>query len=139
MIPKDLSIDDISIGDQASFDQVWSKKDVQAFAELCGDMNPIHIDAEYAKTTKFGRPIVHGMLLGAACSKLLGMQLPGKRCLYLKQSLTFKKPVFIDDAVTVHGIVESKSSSTQILEIKISIMKADEEVAGGTAVVQVLT
>jgi len=95
MIPKDLSIDEISVGDQASFDQVWSKKDVQAFAELCGDMNPIHIDAEYARTTKFGRPIVHGMLLGAACSKLLGMQLPGKRCLYLKQSLTFKKPVFI--------------------------------------------
>jgi acyl dehydratase len=66
------------------------------------------------------------------------MHLPGKRCLYLSQTLLFRKPVFIGDMIMVQGIVRAKSESTRVLEIGISITKNHEEVLNGTAMVQVL-
>lgn len=138
MNPKDLSIDDISVGDSVSFDRTWTDEDVRMFALLSKDMNPLHLDEKYARTTKFKQRVVHGMLVGSACSELVGMHLPGKRCLYLRQTLSFKKPVFIGDTVTVRGIVKTKSVSTGILEISILIKKRDDEVVDGTATVQVL-
>jgi len=136
--PKDLTLNMIKVGDTASFERAFSDDDVRTFARLSGDENPLHLDDTYAKTTKFGRRIVHGMLLGGLCSALVGMYLPGKRCLYLGQTLTFKKPVFIGDLVTVSGTVVSISASTRIVEIEISMRTKDGEVASGTATVQVL-
>ncbi len=135
---KDLSINDISVGDSVSFNRTWTDEDVRAFALLSRDMNPLHLNEEYARTTKFKHRLVHGMLVGSACSELVGMYLPGKRCLYLRQTLSFKKPVFIGDTVTVHGVVKTKSLSTGILDISISITKGDDEVIDGMATVQVL-
>lgn len=138
MKPKDLSINEISVGDSASIERVWSEEDVRAFATLSGDENPLHLDDEYASKTKFKKRLVHGMLLGSACSALLGMHLPGKRCLYLRQTLNFRKPVFIGDRVKIQGIVKDKSSSTGIVSIHISITKDGVLVADGVATVQVL-
>ena len=139
MIPRDLTIDDIKIGDSASFERSFSEKDVDDFAKLSGDSNPLHTDEAYAKTTKFKRRIVHGMLVGSLCSALVGMQIPGKRCLYLSQTLDFRKPVFIGDKLTVNGVVRSKSLSTRMIEIEIIIKNdAEETVLKGIAKVQVL-
>ena len=138
MKPKNLSIDDINIGDSASFDRIFTESNVKLFSKLSGDMNPLHIDKRYAKTTKFKHRIVHGMLVGSLCSTLVGMYLPGKKCLYLGQILWFKKPIFIGETVTVRGIVVSKSVSTGIIKISISIMRGADEVTSGEAVVQVL-
>ena len=138
MEPKDLSFDAIAVNNTASFERTISEKDVRAFAELTGDMNPLHLDETYAAETPFKHRLVHGMLLGGLCSTLVGMYLPGKRCLYLGQTLVFKKPVFIGDTVHVEGVVTAKSIATRILTIAVSIRKGEEDVVTGEATVQVL-
>ena len=100
-------------------------------------MNPLHVDDRYAKTTKYGRRVVHGMFLAALVSQLIGMQLPGKRSLLVSETLAFKKPVYIGDTVVVKAVTASKSSSTRLVELSISIARAAEVVAAGNAVVRV--
>jgi len=138
MKPKNLSIEDIQVGDSASFDRVFSEQDVADFARLSGDENPLHMDEAYAADTKFKHRLVHGMLIGSLCSQLVAMHLPGKRCLYLSQTLFFKNPLYINDIVSVSGTVETKSVSTKMLDIAISIKKGSTEVLKGTARVQLL-
>jgi acyl dehydratase len=138
MEARDLVMEDIQVGDAASFDRLWTEEDVSMFAKLSGDTNPLHMDDEYAQTTQFKGRLVHGMLVASLCSTLVGMYLPGKKCLYLSQTLTFKKPVFIGDTVSVTGVVISKSSVTKLLSISISIRNGKEEVVAGDARVQIL-
>ncbi|MEK7608031.1 MAG: MaoC family dehydratase [Patescibacteria group bacterium] len=138
MTPRDLSFNDIAVGMNDSFERTISEEDVRAFSILTGDENPLHMDETYAATTKFGRRLVHGMFVASLTSTLVGMYLPGKRCLYLREHLDFKKPVFIGDTVSVRGEVIQKSDATGILEIAVSITKGDETVVEGTATVQVL-
>lgn len=138
MTPRDLSFDDIKIGDTATFSRTWVEKDIQQFAELCGDKNPLHMDESYAKTTQFKQRVVHGMLVGSLCSTLVGLYLPGKHSLYLKQDFSFKKPVFIGDTTEIFGIVVSKSESTRIIFLSIIIKKEQEVVIEGNASVQVI-
>ena len=132
------TIEQVKVGDKAFFERVFTEQDVKDFAKLSGDFNPLHTDASYAKTTKFGRPLVHGMLLGSLCSAFVGMHIPGKRCLYLGQTLVFKKPVFFGDTIKVEGVVEQVSVATGIVVILISMKKGREEVVNGLATVQVL-
>lgn len=74
----------------------FSQQQVNAFAELSGDTNPIHTDAAYAATTIFRKPIIHGFLSGSVFSKVLGTLFPGEGTIYLKQSMEFKGPLFVD-------------------------------------------
>ena len=138
MNAKDLNLEDIQVGQAASFERTFTEADVQAFAELSGDTNPLHMDPAYAGSTKFGQRLVHGMLIASLCSALVGMYIPGKKCLYLGQTLSFKRPVFIGDTVTVTGRVESVSSSTRIVSIEINITKQGEDAVTGVATTQVL-
>jgi len=138
MEARDLTLEQIQIGDSAQFERAITAEDIAAFATLSGDANPLHTSEAYAQTTPFGRPLVHGMLLGSLFSSLVGMYLPGKRCLYLGQTLQFKKPVFAGDTVMVSGIVTTKSESTRILTIETTIAKNGEAAVTGIATVQVL-
>ena len=138
MTPADLSIEDIRIGDSASFTRTFSEEEVTLFSKLSGDENPLHMEDAYAETTRFKRRLVHGMLVASACSALVGMRLPGKRCLYLAQTLSFKKPVYIGDTLTVRGVVTTKSASTGVVTIAISIKKGEDEVMSGLATVQII-
>jgi 3-hydroxybutyryl-CoA dehydratase len=74
---------------------------VNQFAQLSGDFNPIHIDPEYAKSTFFGKPIAHGMLVSSFFSTLIAQEYPGPGSIYLKQELNFLKPCFIDETINV--------------------------------------
>jgi acyl dehydratase len=74
----------------------FTQAQVEAFAALTGDDNPVHLDAEFAAGTPFGRPIVHGMLAAAVFSKLLGTRMPGNGTLYLQQQLEFRKPMYVE-------------------------------------------
>ena len=78
-----------------------TKKMVEDFANVSQDKNPIHLDKEYAKNTIFKKRIVHGMLLGGFISALIGNEFPGNGSIYLNQSLSFKKPVYIDETVDI--------------------------------------
>ena len=90
----------LKIGDSASGTKTFTDPDVRIFADISGDKNPIHVEAEYAAKTRFGRRLVHGILTGGLISALLGMQLPGPGSIYIKQTLNFRAPVYIGDTVT---------------------------------------
>ncbi len=138
MEARDISFEDIHVGDTATFSRTWSEKDVLDFAEISGDTNPLHVDEEYAKTTMFKQRLVHGMLLGSLCSQFVGMYIPGKKCLYLNQTLAFKKPVYIGDTVDVRGEVVAKSDATKIITIAITMTKGEEVVVVGESHAQVI-
>ncbi|WP_266367312.1 MaoC family dehydratase [Tellurirhabdus rosea] len=74
----------------------FSQADVEEFARVTGDNNPLHLDAEYAAQTPFKRPIIHGMLGASIFTKVLGTEFPGYGSVYLKQTLEFLRPMFVD-------------------------------------------
>ena len=92
-------LEDLEVGMTDSIAKQISAKDVDIFANLSGDTNPIHLDAEYAQSTAFGKRIVHGMFSAALISAVAGTKLPGYGGIYLSQDLKFRKPIFIDDKV----------------------------------------
>lgn len=91
----------------------FSQDEVNRFAEVTGDKNPVHTNAEYAAKTLFKRPIMHGMLSASLFSKVFGTLFPGEGTIYLKQSLNFLKPMYVDtkyDAVfTVKEVIKDKN------------------------------
>ena len=103
-----LNINQITIGQSASFSKTITETDVYMFAGISGDLNPAHINEEYAKNTLFKGRIVHGMLVSSLISAVLAMQLPGPGTIYLKQDLKFLAPVRISDTVTATCTVTQK-------------------------------
>jgi 3-hydroxybutyryl-CoA dehydratase len=88
------------VGDVVSDSVEITEQIVNDFAEVSGDKNPIHLDEVYAKTTRFGRRVAHGMFSAALISRVLGMKL-GSGGIYLGQTLKFTAPLFIGDTATV--------------------------------------
>lgn len=86
----------VKIGDTYELDLSFTQSQVDAFAEITGDKNPIHIDAQYAANTPFKRPIVHGFLSAAVFSRVFGTLFPGEGTIYLYQDMKFLAPVFVD-------------------------------------------
>lgn len=93
------TINELNIGDEATFQKTLSESDVYLFAGITGDQNPAHINDIYAKDTRFGKRIVHGMLTSSLVSSILGMQLPGPGTIYLGQTLKFLSPVYFGDTI----------------------------------------
>jgi 3-hydroxybutyryl-CoA dehydratase len=92
-------------GDTASFSKTITEADVVLYAGLSGDTNPLHLDAEYARSTRFGQRIAHGMLTAALISTVIGTKLPGPGAIYAGQTLRFLKPVFVGDTITATATV----------------------------------
>jgi len=98
---RNRTFDELRIGDSASLARTLTRKDIELFAVMSGDVNPAHVDEEYARSDMFHKVIAHGMWSGALISTVLGTQLPGPGTVYLGQSLRFLKPVGLGDTVTV--------------------------------------
>lgn len=113
-----LDYADIDEGNVYTFEKFISQEDVNSFAALTGDYNPLHVNKEFGEKSRFNNTIVHGMLAGSLFSTLVGIYCPGEKCLYVSQTLKFKKPVFPGDNVTVKGTVVSKNDSVKIVTIK---------------------
>jgi 3-hydroxybutyryl-CoA dehydratase len=96
---KGVFFEDLSVGQEASLSNTVSEANIVAFAEISGDRNPVHLDADYAATTMFKERIAHGMLSAAYISAVFGMKLPGPGAIYMSQTLKFKAPVKIGDTV----------------------------------------
>lgn len=96
---KGKTINEIRVGDKEFFQKTISETDVYMYAGITGDLNPAHINEEYAKGTMFKGRIVHGMLTAGLISSVLGMKLPGPGTIYLKQELKFTAPVKIGDTI----------------------------------------
>lgn len=98
---ENYTITDLAIGVSANYSKTLTREDVVLFARCSGDVNPVHLDADYAATTAFGEPIGHGMWTGALVSAAIATRLPGPGSIYRSQSLSFKHPVKLGDEVTV--------------------------------------
>lgn len=94
-----IPFEDIRPGMAVSYSQTITDADIKAYAGLSGDHNPVHVSSEYAASSRFGKRIAHGLMSAGFFSALFGMRLPGPGCVYVSQSLNFKRPVYIDDTV----------------------------------------
>jgi len=99
------TIAEITVGDSAEFTKTISESDIYLFAGVTGDLNPFHINEEYAKQTYFKGRIAHGMLLAGFISNVVGCQLPGPGAIYVKQELKFTAPARIGDTITTKATV----------------------------------
>ena len=129
-------ITEIAIGDTASFSKTCTEQDVQLFAIVSGDANPVHLDADFAANTQFGQQIAHGMYTGSLVSAALAMELPGPGTIYLGQEIKFKAPVFIGDTITVELTVEAIREDKAIVTLACDCKNQSvKTVAKGTATV----
>ena len=88
----------IKVGDFFETSFQYSQEDVQAFANVSKDTNPIHLDEKYAANTIFKKPIIHGFLGGSIFSKIIETDFPGEGTIYMKQNMTFRQPMYVDQS-----------------------------------------
>jgi phosphate acetyltransferase len=108
---ENRTFDEIKVGDSASLTRTLTKRDIELFAVISGDINPAHMDEEFAKSDMFHKVIAHGMWGGALISTVLGTQLPGPGTIYLGQSLRFVRPVGLGDSLTVTVTATAKDEA----------------------------
>jgi 3-hydroxybutyryl-CoA dehydratase len=116
------------VGDGYSFTRFISSEDVRKFAETIGDLNPVHLDAEFAEKSFFKKRIVHGAFLGGLISKVLGMDFPGQGTIYISQNSVFKRPVYVDTTVTVEVKVTQILPEKRRLVLDTTILNSEGEV-----------
>jgi len=100
MIFNKSTFDNITIGMNVSYSQTITDADIRSFANISGDRNPIHLDEEYAKKSRYKKRIAHSLMTASYFSALFGTKIPGEGCVYVFQSLNFKRPVYINDKIT---------------------------------------
>jgi acyl dehydratase len=123
-------------GDSAEIKKAIEQSDIDAFANVTGDHNPVHVDEEFAKTTRFGRRIAHGMLTASLISAVLANKLPGEGCVYLGQTLQFVAPVFAGDEITARVVVTGVREDKPIVKLEtICVNQRGEIVIRGEATV----
>ncbi len=131
---------DIKIGDVATVERIFMREDLEKFAELSLDYNPVHLDEEYGKNSIFKGNIVHGILVASLISGTLSEKLPGNGTIYVEQDLSFVKPVYVGERCTASVRVLDKKDSKNIitLETKVYIGSEENLVIEGKAVVKKL-
>ena len=128
---NNISIEDMYIGMEVSSSRIITENDINDFAKISGDNNPIHIDEEYAKNTRYKKRIAHGLMSASFFSALFGTKLPGKGCVYTYQSLRFKRPIYIDDEVkTIIKIKSIDKKKNKILFTTQCIIKSKIAIDG---------
>jgi len=129
--------EDLDVGMEASLAKTITAADIDTFAELSGDRNPVHLDAAYAAGTMFKERIAHGILTAALISAVIGTKLPGPGCIYVSQNLNFRAPVKIgDEVVATVGVAELIDKRRRaVLACECTV--ADKVVLDGEAVVVV--
>ena len=126
----------LEVGDTASLSKTITDADILAFADVTGDHNPVHLDDDFAQTTRFGRRIAHGMLGASLISAVLANQLPGEGTVYLSQSLQFVAPVYPGDTVTARVTVTRIREGKPIVTLEtVCFNQRDEPLIKGEAVV----
>lgn len=130
-------VEDLSIGMEASYEREVTEEMVVKFAELSGDTNPVHMDEEFAKNTRFKGRIAHGLLTASFLSTVLGTRLPGPGSIYLHQDLVFRAPVRIGDVVIASVKVEKINWHRRVVTLPCRCTVNGRVVMGGQAVMMV--
>ena len=123
---REITFEDLSPGVSADISWTAEVAEIESFANLSGDRNPLHMDGAYARERGFADRVAHGFLLGAKVSALIGMFLPGRRCLLVEESLNFPNPVYPGDEVTLSGEVVDTHTDLALVSLKIRGEKKDE-------------
>ena len=108
---ENRTFDEIQLGETASLVRTLSREDIELFAVMSGDVNPAHVDEDYARSDMFHKIIAHGMWGASLISTLLGTKLPGPGSIYLDQTLSFRHPVSVGDTITVTVTVAAKEAA----------------------------
>ncbi len=133
---ENKTFDEIEVGQSAELVRTLKREDIELFAVMSGDVNPAHVDEEFARSDLFHKVIAHGMWGGALISAVLGTELPGPGTIYLNQSLSFRRPVGLGDTVTVRVTVREKLPEKKRLRLDCdcfnqsgeTVIKGDAEV-----------
>ena len=123
---REIAFEDLSPGVSADISWTAEVAEIESFADLSGDRNPLHMDGAYARERGFADRVAHGFLLGAKVSALIGMFLPGRRCLLVEENLNFPNPVYPGDEVTLSGEVVDTHTDLALVNLKIRGEKKDE-------------
>ncbi len=132
-----FTFESLHTGMSAEFSKTITETDIVNFAGISGDFNPVHINEEFAKKTRFEGRIAHGMLSAAFISTVLGTRLPGPGCIYVSQTLKFKAPVRIGDTVTAQAEVIELVPEKAMVTIKTTCLVGEKTVVEGEAVLKV--
>ena len=135
---NDYDINELPVGlETVAF---WTVKtcDLNAFINLSGDKNPLHIDEDYAIQNGFDTTVVHGFLICAKISGLIGMVLPGKRCLLVSEELEFPNPVYVNDHVEIRAQIKEKHHDLKLVKLKVMVKKGSITVARGNITCKIL-
>ena len=133
---RNYTYDDLKVGDQGSMQRTLRPEDIQLFALASGDLNPAHLDADYAAKTPFKTVIAHGMWGGALISAVLGTRFPGPGTIYLSQTLRFSAPVRVGDTLTITLTVKEKHDEKRrvVLDCSCTNQNGKVVIAGEAAV-----
>jgi 3-hydroxybutyryl-CoA dehydratase len=130
-------LEDLEVGQSAMFGRTVTDADIAAFAGVSGDTNPIHLHDGFARTTRFGQRIAHGMLSGSFISTVIGTKLPGPGAVYISQTMSFMAPVMIGDTITAIATVAVIDDKRRRVTLKTQCLNGDKVVIDGEAVVLV--
>lgn len=117
-----------AVGQKATRSITLTREHVEAYAAMTGDRNPLHFDEGFARKTKFGRLVVQGGLTTGLLHALVAMDMPGPGTVFLSQNWRFTAPVFIGDTITATAEVQSVHPSKPVTQLRISIVRSDNEV-----------
>ena len=120
-----MTFSDLKIGQKASLQKTFGAADVTAFAGVSLDVNPVHMSEGYAKSSLFGKRVVHGMLTASLISAVLGNQLPGPGTIYLGQELKFVAPVYLGDDITAQVEIVELREDKKIVKLSTTCVNQD--------------
>ncbi|MBI4776218.1 MAG: MaoC family dehydratase [Deltaproteobacteria bacterium] len=122
------SYEELEIGDEASFSKTIGECDIYQFAGISGDFNPVHLNEEYARQTRFEKRVAHGVLSMSLAGSILGMVLPGIGTILVEINTRFKRPVFIGDTITAVAKVAEKLEEKKWVRMQVEWYNQRNEV-----------
>lgn len=132
-----MTFEELKVGMEARYERRIDDTDLDEFARLSGDHSPLHISAEFARQAGFRNRLVHGALLAALVSRLVGMELPGSQSLLLSLKLDFPAPTFPNDTVVVAGRIKSLHPEERVIVLHLRVTCGEETRARGSALVRI--
>ena len=130
-------IEDLQLDQTDAIERKITEKDIDNFAKLTGDNNPVHTNLDFAKKTIFKQKVAHGFLSASLISTLIATKLPGPGSIYLSQNLKFLAPVFIDDLVIVKVTVKEIDHEKKKVKLQTECFKNEKKIISGEAIVLV--
>lgn len=128
-----LYLEDLKVGMSAMFGKTVTEADIVAYAGVSGDTNPIHLHDGFARSTRFGQRIAHGMLSGSFISAVIGTKLPGPGSVYISQSMSFMAPVLIGETITAVATITAIDERRRRVTLKTQCLNGEKVVIDGEA------